>query len=203
MPKFKHVLLAIAIALVFVFFVGFGIATFYKVPKYENFCPQGEFKEVLSQEKCEAEKGKWVSYEGYNRGVPKPAVDIGGNQFLCTKLSDIGKNVTLNCETLQQIQQAGYCDLYFYCSQDFQKVNEHYNRNVFIIASGIGIIALIVGFALGMASVSAGFMGGGVLTILYGTIRYWSDLPDYGRFVILGIVLAILIWLGYKRIKKE
>ena len=53
MPKFKHVLLAIAIALVFVFFVGFGIATFYKAPKYEDFCPQKEFKEVLAQEKCE------------------------------------------------------------------------------------------------------------------------------------------------------
>ena len=53
-----------------------------------------------------------------------------------------------------------------------------------------------------MASVSAGLMGGGVLTILYGVIRYWTDLPDYGRFIILGIILAILIWLGYKRIKK-
>ena len=200
MPKFKHVLLAIAIALVFVFFVGFGIATFYKAPKYEDFCPQKEFKEVLSQEKCEAEKGKWTSYD---REFPKPAAAIGGNQLLCTKTYDAGKNVTLNCETLQQIQQAGYCDLYFNCNQDFQKFNENYNRNVFIIASGLGIIALIVGFALGMASVSAGFMGGGVLTILYGTIRYWSDLPDYGRFIILGITLAILIWLGYKRINKE
>ena len=200
MPRFKHVLLAIAIALVFVFFVGFGIATFYKAPKYEDFCPQKEFKEILTQEKCEAEKGKWTSYE---RGIPKPAAAMGDNQLLCTKLSDTGKNVTLNCETLQQIQQAGYCDLYFYCSQDFQKVNEKYTRNVFIVASGIGIIALIIGFALGMASVSAGLMGGGVLTILYGTIRYWSDLPDYGRFIILGITLAILIWLGYKRIKKE
>ena len=73
---------------------------------------------------------------------------------------------------------------------------------MFIVASGIGIIALIIGFALGIASVSAGLMGGGVLTILYGTIRYWSDLPYYGRFIILGITLAILVWLGYKRITK-
>lgn len=205
MHKFKHVLLAIAIALVFVFFVGFGIATFYKAPKHEDFCPQREFKEVLTQEKCEAEKGKWTSYEGYHRGIPKPAAPaaMDSSQLLCTKISDVGKNVTLICETKEQIQQSGYCDSYFYCNQDFQKVNENYNRNVFIVASGIGIIALIIGFALGMASVSAGFMGGGVLTILYGTIRYWSDLPDYGRFIILGITLAILIWLGYKRIKKE
>ena len=200
MPAFKHVLLAIAIAIVFVFFVGFGIASFYKAPKYEDFCVQREFKEALTKDKCEADNGKWVSYEGYDRGIPKPA--IAGNQLLCTKFDEKGKNVTLNCETIDQITQSGYCDLDFYCREDFDKTREKYNRNVFIVATGIGIIILIVGFALKMASVSAGLMGGGVLTILYGIIRYWTDLPDYGRFIILGIILAILIWLGYKRIKK-
>jgi len=73
---------------------------------------------------------------------------------------------------------------------------------VFIVATGIGIIILIVGFALKMASVSSGLMGGGILAIIYGTIRYWSDLPDFGRFIILGITLIILIWLGYRRIVK-
>lgn len=197
MPKFKLVLLAIAIAIVFVFFVGFGIASFYKAPKYEDFCTQREFKEVITQEKCGAENGKWVSYE---REVPKPV--MAENQFLCSKISGVGKNMTLNCETIEQIKQSGYCDLDFYCREDFDKTREKYNRNVFIVATGIGIIILIVGFALKMASVSAGLMGGGVLTILYGIIRYWTDLPDYGRFIILGIILAILIWLGYKRIKK-
>jgi len=33
-------------------------------------------------------------------------------------------------------------------------------------------------------------------------MRYWSDLPDFGRFIILGITLIILIWLGYKKIAK-
>ena len=199
MPAFKHVLLAIAIAIVFVFFVGFGIASFYKSPKYEDFCVQREFKEVITQEKCELENGKWTSY---NREIPKPVAAMDSNQLLCTKISGIGKNVTLNCETIEQITQSGYCDLDFYCREDFDKSREKYNRNVFIVATGIGIIILIVGFALKMASVSAGLMGGGVLTILYGIIRYWTDIPDYGRFIILGIILAILIWLGYKRIKK-
>ena len=200
MPKFKHVLLAIAIAIVFVFFVGFGIATFYKSPKYENFCVQKEFKETFTKEKCEAQSGKWTSYDrGNDRGMPKPIVME--NQLLCTKIVEIGKNVTLNCETKEQLEQSGYCDADFYCRENFQKSLEKYNRNVFIVSTGIGIIILIVGFALGMASVSAGLMGGGVLTILYGVVRYWTDLPDYGRFIILGITLAILIWLGYKRIK--
>ena len=199
MSRFKSVLLAIAIAIVFVFFVGFGIASFYKAPKYEDFCVQREFKEVITKEKCELENGKWT---GYDRHIPKPVAAMDSNQLLCSKISDVGKNITLSCETLEQMQQSGYCDLEFYCRENFDKDREKYNRNVFITATGIGIIILIVGFALKMASVSAGLMGGGVLTILYGIIRYWTDLPDYGRFIILGIILAILIWLGYRRIKK-
>ena len=199
MPQFKQVLLAIAIALVFVFFVGFGIAAFYKAPKYEDFCPQRNFIEPLNKDKCESNNGKWTSNQ-FEKPIPERA--IGPNEYICNKMGETGKNITFNCETIQQKQESGYCDLDFYCREEFQKTNEKYNRNVFIISAGIGIIILIVGFALGMASVSAGLMGGGVLTILYGIIRYWGDLPDYGRFIILGIVLAILIWLGYKRITK-
>src|SRR3989338_1515409 len=199
MPKFKHIILAVAIAIVFAFFVGFGISAFYPVPKYEDYCGQKEFKEVTTKESCEAANGKWNSAE-IVRGAP---AKVDQNQLLCTKLSEKVNAVTLNCQSQEQLENQGYCDLYYYCSQEFSKVNEKYNRNVFIIATGIGIIALIVGVALNLASVSAGLMGGGILSILYGTIRYWSDLPDYGRFIILGITLAILIWLGYKRINKN
>ena len=125
------------------------------------------------------------------------------NQLLCTKLSEKDNAVTLNCQSQEQLENQGYCDLYYYCSQEFNKVNEKYNRNVFIIATGIGIIALIVGIALNIVSVSAGLMGGGILAIIYGTVRYWSDLPDYGRFIILGIALAVLIWIGYKKLNKK
>jgi hypothetical protein len=199
MSRFKAVLLAVAIAIVLVFFVGFGIASFYKIPQYEDFCGEREFKEVITQEKCEVGNGKWTNHE---REIPKLAAAIDSNQLLCTRMSDIGKNVTLNCETLEQIQQFGYCDMDFYCRESFNESREKYNRNVFIVATGIGILVLILGFALKMASVSAGLMSGGVLTIFYGIIRYWTDLPDYGRFIILGITLFILIWLGYKKIKK-
>lgn len=199
MSRFKQVLLAIAIALVFVFFVGFGIATFYKAPQYEDFCFQRNYVEIAAKESCESNNGKWASNQFEK---PMPERPIGSNEYICNKIGETGKNITFNCETVQQKQQSGYCDVDFYCREEFQKVNEKYNRNVFIIATGIGIIALIVGFALGMAAVSAGLMGGGVLTILYGIVRYWTDLPDYGRFIILGIILVILIWLGYRRITK-
>lgn len=199
MSKFKHVFLAIAIALVFVFFVGFGISTFYKAPQYEDFCGEREkFADIITKQDCDGKGGKWNSREA---AIPLEKID--SNQLLCTKISEKDEAVTLNCQTQEQIDNQGYCDRDFYCRDEADAVRENYNRNVFIIAVGIGIIVLIIGFALKMVSVSSGLMGGGILTILYGIIRYWTGLPDYGRFSILGITLVILIWLGYKRINQK
>ena len=40
MSRFRQVFLAIAIAIVFAFFIGFGIEAFYESPKYEDFCDE-------------------------------------------------------------------------------------------------------------------------------------------------------------------
>jgi len=197
MSKFKYIFLAIAIAIVFAFFIGFGIASFYKAPQYEDFCGEREkFREVITEQQCVDNGGKW------NQDLARPITRIQSNQLLCTKTSEKDDAVTLNCQTQEQIENKGFCDTDFFCRQQFDDVREVYNRNVFIVATGIGIIALIAGFAIKVAGVSSGIMGGGILTIIYGTIRYWTGLPDYGRFIILGIALVILIWLGYKKIKQ-
>jgi len=179
MSKFKNILLGIAIAIVLVFFIGFGIASFYKSPKYEDFCGEREkFVDVITEQKCDELSGKWNPTEN-----ARPVDNIENNQLLCTKLSEKDDAVTLNCKNQEQLDNRGYCDRYFYCSEEFDGVREIYNRNVFIVAIGIGIIALIVGIALKLATVSSGIMGGGILIIIYGTMRYWTDLPDIGRFI--------------------
>ena len=126
---------------------------------------------------------------------------VGSNEYICNKIGETGQNVTFNCQTIEQLERAGYCDLYYYCSQEFQDVLEKHNRNVFIIAVIFGIIALITGIVLKITSVSSGLMGGGILTIIYGIIRYWSGLQNYGRFTVMAIALVVLIWLGYKKLK--
>ena len=47
-----------------------------------------------------------------------------------------------------------------------------------------------------------GTLAGGILTVLYGTIRYWGAIPDKLRLTILGIVLVVLLWISYKRFTK-
>jgi len=96
----------------------------------------------------------------------------------------------------------GFCDTHFTCRQEYDDNRNIYNRNVFFIALVFGTIALIVGgLVLTIESVSAGIMAGGVLIIFYGTVRYWSELHDIIRVLFLGVLLAILIWVGYKKFK--
>jgi len=181
MSKLKQVFLAIAIAIVFVFFVGFGILTFYKAPKYEDFCEDRYIK----------------------RPVPMPLKE----PVNCTSM-EVDENLNNECKDKGYITpkydengcvESYYCET---CEKEYNDIRENYSRNVFIIATVIGVVVLIIGFALKIASVSSGLMGGGILAIMYGTIQYWTSLPDYGRFTIFGITLAILIWLGYKKLKK-
>jgi hypothetical protein len=171
--KLKRTILGISIAIILVLFIGYGINTFYKAPKYEDYCTEAITRTIItSEEECLNVGGQWNVYP--------------------EKILDENKTV---------IQ--GYCNPNFTCDKEFQSVNEIYNRNVFFIAVIAGLLSVILGgVILRLESVSAGIMGGGVLSILYGTVRYWGDLADVGRFIILGIVLAVLIFIGYKKFKK-
>ena len=193
MAAFKRVLLAVSIAIVLALFVGYGINSFYHPPRYENFCNETQYYpepvklyqgtgQLLVAENCTTICKQMYPPKELQQSCTSSVGYIKENH------DDLGCITSFRCET---------------CQVEFDKVDEHYNRNVFIITSIVGLLALIVGgVLLSVEGVSAGIMGGGILTIIYGTIRFWTNLPDYGRFTILGIVLAVLIWVGYKKIKK-
>ena len=94
----------------------------------------------------------------------------------------------------------GYCDRDFTCRGKYEDVKKIYERNVFFINLILGVGIFIIGFFLTIEAVSSGLMGGGVIMLFYGTIRYWGNLSDIWRTVFLGISLAILVWLGYKKL---
>ena len=190
--KIKETILGFSIAIIFVFFVVFGIKAFYKEPKYEDFCKNGVPIDFVS--------GKIGYYaEPYPARIKEP------EQNVCAKSN-------LEYDKFRKACAEKYTDVvYEYddkgcqvakectsCNVDFYKARNIYFRNVFIISGIVGIIVIIIGAVLNLTSVSAGLFGGGVLTIIYGTTNYWSELADWARFIILGIALAVLIYLGYK-----
>lgn len=171
MKNIKEKLLSIAIAIVLVFFIIYGINTFYKNPRYEDFCQEIPLKQNITEDECLGIGGKWTSER-----IPV----IEG-----------------------QPKQIGYCDPTYTCRQEYDTSREKYDKIVFIISGILGLAAVIIGgILLKLESVSAGVMGGGILTIIYGTLRYWGHLEDVGRFLILGIILVVLIFIGYKYLKK-
>ncbi len=188
--KIKETILGISIAVIFVFFVVFGIKSFYKEPKYEDFCKRGVMIDVVSGS---------VYYEAYPARVKEP------DQNTCSKSNVEYGRFRKGCA--EKVSDAVYeyddkgCQIAKECTTcnvDFSKGRNIYFRNVFIISGIIGILVIIIGAVLKITSVSAGLFGGGVLTILYGTMNYWSELADWARFIILGIALAVLIYLGIK-----
>jgi hypothetical protein len=93
-----------------------------------------------------------------------------------------------------------------YCNAPYKKIElerSKHDRIVFIAAVLIGLIAVIVGLILKKDTISTGIVAGGVLLILYGTIRYWRHADNILKFILLGIVLAVLIWLGYKKLEDK
>jgi hypothetical protein len=171
----KHIILAVAIAIVTVFFVAYAIQSFYPSPKYEDFCEERlTFKAIETQEECETNEGRWT-----------------GN----FEREDIQALPTV--EDLKN----GWCDTTYFCREEYDATKDAYERNVFFVNIVIGIAIIILSFLLALEAVSSGLMGGGALLLIYSSIRYWGNLSNIWRTIMLGFTLVILVVIGYKKLK--
>ncbi len=104
-----------------------------------------------------------------------------------------GPNVKISAEEIQEQKV---------CMDKNNALREAYEKNVFLIYLVAGFIALIIGLILkGNKIVSFGLGVGGLGNIIVGFLRYWRYLGDYVRFIAVGILLALLIWFAYKKIR--
>ncbi len=171
----KRWILSIAIAVVLTMFVNYAISTIFDEPRYENFCTPERTLNSTTAESCERIGGKWSSYD--SRHYPKQA-NLEGSEI------------------------TGWCDYDYTCAKEFENSNEAFKRNGFITSIITGGIALIAGLIITLQSVSTGLSIGGILTLFIGTTSYWGYLSKYTKVGILGALLIILIWLGYKKLKE-
>ncbi|MFN2384249.1 MAG: hypothetical protein ABR559_08305 [Gemmatimonadota bacterium] len=183
MHLIKSVALSAAIVIVLNLFIGMGIKTFYPAPAYETMWP-APVAPVEARAACEAIGGVWyeageVPRTEYRYGPmppPPPRAGPGG------------------------LASAPYCDPHAACRDAFEAAQTRYQRNAFIVWVVAGIIALGLGIAISAApAVASGLAFGGVVAFLVGTTIYWADMEEYLRFLILAVVLAALIWVGYKK----
>lgn len=171
--KPKQVILAVAIAILFAIFVNVGIGLVYERPDYEDYCED-------------------LLLFGGRFAPPtdnETCIEQGGKWFPA-------RAVPPNSE----FEDSGYCDMYHVCQQEYNDAQEQYSSMYFIIALVIGLITVGISVAMKLPSVSAGLMAGGSIVIIVGVMQYWQHSSDLLRFILLGIALAILIWIGYKKL---
>ena len=152
----------------------------------------------------------FVTFYGINTIFPKPNYDD-----FCGKISydrPIENNSTCVAEGGKWVYNAGpkvvgqaegYCDLYYYCNQEYNDLSKDRSKKVFFLALPIGVLIIAVGaFFFGLEAVGAGLMGGGIGTLIYGSGAYWPYTENWIRFIISLAGLVLLIWLAYYFNKK-
>jgi len=175
--SFQKIALALSIIVVLNLVFNLGIATFYKAPQYDTFCGEETRQIYTTKDSCEAIGGEWI--DSFPKGEPH-AVPLGG----------------------EKARLEPYCNAQATCNAQHNDARNVYNRNVFIALVILGLASIGGGFlTTAVKSVSAGFLFGGLLSLIIATIRYWSDMDEYMRFAIVVIALLALVWLGYKKLK--
>ncbi|HVY01412.1 MAG TPA: hypothetical protein VHA12_01470 [Candidatus Nanoarchaeia archaeon] len=184
------IFLAIGIAVLLAVFVGYGLEVLYPNPQYGYVDTTACYNDFPCQNMTLKCSGEEVVMNGT---IAKPALYNEACYSQVYASADYQK-----CMTDQQD-----------CTNKLNQNSENYfhARNSFYILILFAIAAIIAGVRFWKKEgIGSGFMGGGVLIVLYSigsTYYYWSTLNKYLRLVAIGAVLVLLIWLGYKKIEDK
>lgn len=97
----------------------------------------------------------------------------------------------------------GWCNIDFYCSQEYNEARQENQKYSFILFLIIAIITIVVSLVyIKTGTVAIGFLGGGMLLLIYSIMSYWQNFPDIIRTILLGVALVILVFIAYKRFSK-
>lgn len=177
----KKLAMILGIAVLLPLFLAFFVDAIYPEPKYENYCNNSiysaPYKEPMPNNNCTdfylTPQAQQCSNE---KGIPIPRYDSN------------------NCQLFDK------CD---YCNRDFNNDQQSYNRNIFFILGPLGLIIVIIGIYLSVEYIGAGLMFGGLITMFYATVRYFSDMSKLLRAIVLLVELLIIIYIGYKKIEDK
>ncbi len=74
------------------------------------------------------------------------------------------------------------------------------SRLHFFIGAPLGIAVTVAGSLVGAPAIGGGLMLGGIFTFTEGCFYRWGDLEPVGRFLVLLVAFAVLLWIGYQRL---
>ena len=90
-----------------------------------------------------------------------------------------------------------------YAINTFVINTETYATYFFVIALVSAILAISFGFFIEVESVSTGLILGGLILLIYSSIRFWWFANNKVRVIILAIALCVLVVIGFKLFEKK
>ena len=72
----------------------------------------------------------------------------------------------------------------------------------FFVGAPLGILVTLLGSFIRAQAIGGGLMLGGICTFTGGCAYYWADLSRPGRFLVLLVAFAVLLWIGYQRLSE-
>ncbi len=190
MIDLRRVAIIFVIAVLYAIFVNAFIDAFYPAPKYEDYCKQRFYPEKPYPAAPNAVPVKCPNYKepsqeeldkcADQKGVPEYRYDAN------------------NCA----IEYKG-CN---FCQKEFDDANQKYNFIFFIISSILAVIAISIGLFLPVKKslnewIATGFMLGGLITLFFGTFRYYQYLGRYVKPIVIFLELVAVIYLSYKKLQ--
>ncbi len=168
--------LIIGITIVLNLFFNYAASLVFTQPEYNNFCPQAQVMQALSDERaCVQAGGQW-------NGYATPVMEKSA--------------------TGQTVAVSGYCDPQFTCRQNFDAAQKTYDRNVFVTLVVLGVLCIAYALISRKNEVLATALSfGGVLSFVIASMRYWSHADNILKVVILGLALAILVGITLRTFK--
>jgi hypothetical protein len=130
-------------------------------------------------------------------------------EYNCTKYFPTKENLSLRKETLPDKRVSECWNKQQDCLDSAREFSPRFkNKRIsFFILILIGLSAIILGIFLSrMEGIGSGFIGGGILTMIWVLIytqEYWTSISRYFKLFVLGLTLFLMIFLGYKRMEKK
>ncbi len=196
--RLAKLFLSIGIAVVFVVFIAYGLYTVYEPPERNHYygmpdetgCDDKfECRQMLDN--CRPEK------------APLPEGEFVEERLVAPD--------TEECKKVYSSPEYKQCqDSLKKCKDAWKETAPRtmHARNSMWILILIGIATILASmYVVSAEAIASGLLGGGVLTLLWMLIytqEYWVDYTSkYLKLVVLGLVLFILLYVGYKKIEKR
>lgn len=82
----------------------------------------------------------------------------------------------------------------------YEAAKAAFAERLFLTATPLGLLAIVAAGLIRSATVGTGLILGGLGSITLGYFGYWDHMPDAWRFVSLLAALAVLLWLGWRKL---